>query len=128
MTKAELLADVLRRLDSKNTNSKDKKEENITEGAFFPQKEQVQICLETILDAIKDNMSKGHNIYMRGFGTFVNKKRARKKGRNVKANKEVIVEAHYTPSFKPSKSFSKVIKESENLNEKLKEDITKSIN
>jgi DNA-binding protein HU-beta len=65
----------------------------------------VQSTLESFMSVIIDSMEKGNNIYMRGFGSFVVKKRAQKTGRNISKNTTLIIPAHYVPTFKPAKNF-----------------------
>lgn len=65
--------------------------------------EDVQLIIEEFMKTINRGLAKGQNIYLRGFGTFYLKKRAQKVGRNIKANKPVIVPEHYIPAYKPSK-------------------------
>jgi DNA-binding protein HU-beta len=60
-------------------------------------------------------MAKGDNIYVRGFGSFVNKKRAKKIARNISKNTAIVIDEHYVPSFKPAKVFIEKIKSSEKL-------------
>ena len=48
---------------------------------------------------------KGENIYIRGFGSFITKKRAAKIGRNIKKNIAVHIPEHHIPAFKPAKEF-----------------------
>ncbi len=60
-------------------------------------------------------MEKGESIYVRGFGSFINKRRAKKVARNISKNTAIVIEEHYIPSFKPSKQFVKKIKESPSL-------------
>jgi DNA-binding protein HU-beta len=55
-------------------------------------------------------MSKGENIYVRGFGSFVNKKRAQKVARNISKNTSLVIEEHFVPSFKPAKVFVEQVK------------------
>jgi DNA-binding protein HU-beta len=57
-------------------------------------------------------MAAGENIYVRGFGSFVNKKRARKIARNISKNTAIVIDEHYVPSFKPSKVFVDKIRNS----------------
>jgi DNA-binding protein HU-beta len=57
-------------------------------------------------------MAARENIHFRGFGSFVNKKRARKVARNISQNTALIIEEHYVPSFHPSKKFLDKIKAS----------------
>ncbi len=47
-------------------------------------KVDVLVSLETMLKEIKESLAKGENIYIRGFGSFITKKRAAKIGRNIK--------------------------------------------
>lgn len=74
------------------------------------EKVDVQKVVETFFDAMKDTMSDGNNVYFRGFGSFVVKKRARKVARNIAKNTSMIIEPHYVPDFKPSKSFVEQVK------------------
>ena len=75
------------------------------------QKEDVEKILESFFVTIKDSMEDGENIYFRGFGSFINKKRAAKTARNISKNTTIIVPAHVIPHFKPSDDFIKVVKE-----------------
>jgi len=73
-------------------------------------KVDVLVTLETMLKEIKDTLSGGENIYIRGFGSFITKKRAAKIGRNIKKNEAVPIPEHYIPAFKPSKEFMAEVK------------------
>jgi DNA-binding protein HU-beta len=55
-------------------------------------------------------MESGENVYLRGFGSFVLKKRAEKTGRNISKNTTLIIPAHYIPAFKPAKVFADQVK------------------
>jgi DNA-binding protein HU-beta len=74
------------------------------------EKVAVQATVEAVMDTIKSNMIKGENIYLRGFGTFLLKKRAEKTGRNISKNTTVKIPAHMIPAFKPAKEFVAEIK------------------
>lgn len=76
------------------------------------EKADVSATIEAFFSVVKNSMSEGKNIYIRGFGSFVNKKRARKVARNISKNTAIIIDEHYVPSFKPSKEFVQQIKES----------------
>lgn len=76
----------------------------ISEKTGIP-KVDVLVTLESMFKEIKDSLSKGENIYIRGFGSFVTKKRAAKIGRNIKKNVAVHIPEHYIPAFKPAKEF-----------------------
>ncbi|MCS6832598.1 MAG: integration host factor subunit beta [Flammeovirgaceae bacterium] len=95
MTKAEVIADIA------SQTGIDKADVTATVEAFFK--------------VIKNKMAEGENIYVRGFGSFINKKRAAKVGRDISKNKAIRIEEHYVPSFKPAKTFVEKIKTSEKV-------------
>ncbi|MCD4682635.1 MAG: integration host factor subunit beta [Bacteroidales bacterium] len=90
MTKAEIVADIASKTGI----------EKVT----------VQHTVEAFMDAVKNSMIKGDNVYLRGFGSFVIKKRAEKTGRNISKNTTIIIPAHNIPAFKPAKSFVSEVK------------------
>jgi DNA-binding protein HU-beta len=69
------------------------------------EKVAVQAAVETFMKVIKNSLAKGDNVYLRGFGSFVVKRRAEKTGRNISKNTTVIIPAHNIPAFKPAKTF-----------------------
>lgn len=73
-------------------------------------KVDVLVTLETMFKEIKSSLASGENLYVRGFGSFIVKKRAAKIGRNIKKNIAVPIPEHFIPAFKPSKEFMKDIK------------------
>ena len=87
-------------------------------------KVDVLVTLETMFKEIKSTLANGENLYIRGFGSFIIKKRAAKIGRNIKKNIAVSIPEHFIPAFKPAKEFVQDIKTSENIKEtpKLEED------
>lgn len=74
------------------------------------EKVAVSVAVESLMETIKENMAKGENIYLRGFGTFEIIERKEKIGRNISKNTSVVVPAHKIPRFKPSKEFKGMIK------------------
>ena len=74
------------------------------------EKVAVQATGEAFMKSIKTSLSKGDNVYLRGFGSFVVKKRAQKTGRNISKNTTIIIPEHYVPSFKPAKVFVDKVK------------------
>lgn len=75
----------------------------------------VQASVEAFFSVVKNSMADGENIYVRGFGSFINKKRAKKIARNISKNTAIIIDEHYIPSFKPSKVFIEKIKSSKKI-------------
>jgi DNA-binding protein HU-beta len=73
-------------------------------------KADVQATVEKFMKEIKVSLEKNENVYLRGFGSFIIKKRAEKTGRNISKNIAVKIPAQNIPSFKPSKIFIKGVK------------------
>lgn len=82
-------------------------------------KVDVLMTLETFFQEVKDSIAKQENVYVRGFGSFVAKKRAQKIGRNIKQNTSIVIPEHYIPAFKPAKSFVNKVKEQVKTTEKI---------
>lgn len=74
-------------------------------------KVDVLVTLETFFKEVKSSLSEGENVYIRGFGSFVIKKRAKKIGRHIKKNVAIEIPEHYIPAFKPAKIFVEQVKE-----------------
>ena len=70
----------------------------------------VQAVGEGFMEAVKGSMSKGQNIYLRGFGTFEVKTRAAKTARNITKNTTLIIPEHKVPTFKPCPDFKNQVK------------------
>lgn len=90
MTKAEIVAEIAQRTGMEKVN--------------------IQEVVEEFMTVLKGSLKKGDNVYLRGFGSFIIKKRAEKKGRNISKNTTITIPAHNIPSFKPSKSFVEEVK------------------
>ncbi len=90
MTKAEIVAEIAQKTGMEKIN--------------------VQEIVESFMSIVKDSMKRGNNVYLRGFGSFIIKRRAEKTGRNISKNTTILIPAHNIPSFKPSKAFVEDIK------------------
>lgn len=90
MTKAEIVNEI-----SKNTGI---------------DKATVLIAVEAFMDTVKESLEAGESVYLRGFGSFILKKRAEKLARNISKNETITIPEHNIPAFKPSKAFSSRIK------------------
>ena len=75
-------------------------------------KVDILVTLETFFKEIKDSLVEGEPVFVRGFGSFILKKRAAKVGRNIKKNVAVDIPEHFVPSFKPAKEFIAAVKDS----------------
>ena len=61
------------------------------------------------METVKDSLVREENVYLRGFGSFILKKRAQKTARNISKNTTIIIPEHNIPSFKPAKTFTNAI-------------------
>ena len=73
-------------------------------------KREVLMVVESLMDTIKTTMTNGEEVFLRGFGSFIIKRRAEKTARNISKNTTMIVPAHNIPAFKPSKEFLEKVK------------------
>ena len=75
------------------------------------EKVTVQKTVEAFMDTLNGSLTNGKNVYLRGFGSFVLRKRAEKTARNISKNTTIIIPEHFIPAFKPSKEFVINVKE-----------------
>lgn len=66
--------------------------------------------VEAFMESVKGSLSAGSNVYLRGFGSFILKKRAPKTARNISKNTTIIIPEHNIPAFKPAKTFSNSVR------------------
>ena len=71
----------------------------------------IMTIVEEFMNTVKGSLTDGENVYLRGFGSFIIKRRAEKTGRNISKNPSVIVPAHNIPAFKPAKTFLVEVKD-----------------
>ena len=74
------------------------------------EKPTVIVIVENLMDTLEKSMVDGNEVFLRGFGSFILKKRAQKKGRVITKGTTINVPAHVIPFFKPSKEFIEEIK------------------
>lgn len=74
------------------------------------EKVQVQAIVEAFMESIKTSLTNNNNVYLRGFGSFIVKKRAKKVARNISKNTTITISEHNIPAFKPAKSFAAKVK------------------
>jgi len=68
-------------------------------------RKDVAVVVDALLQSIKDSLSAGSHIEVRGFGTFKLKTRKPRTGRNPKTDQKVPVPARTVPTFKFSREF-----------------------
>lgn len=74
------------------------------------EKVEVQTVVEAFMDSVKGALSKGEPVYLRGFGSFIIKHRARKAARNITKKTTMVIPEHDIPAFKPAKVFFAAVK------------------
>ncbi len=89
MTKAEIVAEIAKQTGVEKT--------------------VVMNVVEAFMESVKGSMIAGNEVFLRGFGSFIIKKRAEKIARNISKNTTITIPAHNIPAFKPAKSFQKSI-------------------
>ena len=73
------------------------------------EKAAVLSVVEQFMTVVKDSLAHGENVYLRGFGSFIVKSRAKKTARNISKNTSIIIPAHNIPAFKPANTFKKEV-------------------
>ena len=66
--------------------------------------------VESFMECVKTSLAKDTPVYLRGFGSFINKQRAEKAARNISKNTTITIPAHKIPAFKPAKTFVEQVK------------------
>lgn len=70
-------------------------------------RDTVLSTVEAFMEVVKDSLEKEQNVYLRGFGSFVVRRRKERPGRDILRKTTIIVPACNVPAFKPSKTFLK---------------------
>jgi len=78
------------------------------------ERQDVTAVLESMMNNVKEFVAEGETIYLRGFGSFGPKLRAKKTARNISNNTTIIIPEHTAPQFKPSRSFVKKVMQKSN--------------
>ena len=78
--------------------------QQISERLNMPAKE-VKKVVEELFEVIKEALAIGDTVHFRGFGNFMQKKRASKVVQDINKGKKMILPARKVPFFKPSKHF-----------------------
>lgn len=72
-------------------------------------KRQTEILVNTVFDSIKEALSKGDKIEIRGFGSFRLRQRRTREGRNPKTGALVNVPSKRVPFFKAGKELKELV-------------------
>jgi DNA-binding protein HU-beta len=73
-------------------------------------KQSILTTVEAFMETVKNSLANEQDVFLRGFGSFIVKKRAQKTARNISKNTTLIIPEHNIPAFKPAKSFSEMLK------------------
>jgi len=71
----------------------------------------VSKAVEAFMESVQGSLTEGNNVYLRGFGSFIVKKRAEKTARHLSKNTSMVIPEHFVPSFKPANEFVAQVKE-----------------
>ena len=74
------------------------------------EKAVVLSTVEAFMDVVKESLSNHEPVYLRGFGSFIIKKRAEKTARDIHKDTTLIIPEHNIPAFKPAKTFLNDVK------------------
>ena len=73
-------------------------------------KQTIMRTVEAFMVTVKDALANDEEVFLRGFGSFIIKKRAQKTGRDISKNTSIIIPEHNIPAFKPAKVFIEQLK------------------
>ncbi|QQS44479.1 HU family DNA-binding protein [Candidatus Roizmanbacteria bacterium] len=90
MTKADLIAQVAKRAGLTSKAAKD--------------------AVNAVFDTVAEAMERGEKVVVTGFGTFLVRGRAARKGRNPQTGAEIKIPATKTPGFTAGKSLKRRVK------------------
>ena len=75
-------------------------------------RKDTKIVIDAFLDAIRTSLIQNKHIELREFGTFKNKKRREKLGRNPKTGEQIGIPPRVVPTFKFSKMWKNDVNKS----------------
>lgn len=82
--------------------------EKIYEKIGFSKKESAEL-VEMVFDIIKSTLESGEKIKIAGFGNFIVKEKADRRGRNPQTGEEIVISARKILTFKPSQVLKSAI-------------------
>lgn len=83
-------------------------------------KVDVLVTVEAFFKEVKGSLEQGEPVHVRGFGSFMLKRRAAKTARNIRQNTAVQIPEHTIPAFKPSVEFADLVRDKKFNEEKQK--------
>jgi DNA-binding protein HU-beta len=73
------------------------------------EKTVVKVTVDTLMERIVSSLSHGEDVFLRGFGSFVVKKRS-EKNFHAAPGKWILIPEHNEPFFRPCDEFKELIK------------------
>ena len=82
--------------------------ECVSERIGIPRRESIEI-VEMVLEIIKENLEKGEQVKISGFGNFSVREKRPRRGRNPQTGEEIEITARRVLTFKPSQVLKKTL-------------------
>ena len=82
--------------------------ESAYENLDIPKKDCVSI-VESLFEIMKNDLSKGKDVMISGFGKWTVKAKKKRMGRNPQTGKEMMIDARKVVTFKPSTVLRKTV-------------------
>ena len=73
-------------------------------------KKSAEEAVDTVIDSITSSLSKGQEVSISGFGTFLVKKRAARAGVNPRTGAKIQIKATTTPKFRAGKNLKEAVR------------------
>jgi len=73
-------------------------------------KKQAELAVNAFLAGIKGSLQSGEKVLLVGFGTFLVRDRAARKGRNPQTNEEIMIPAMKVPAFKAGRDLKEAVR------------------
>ena len=73
------------------------------------EKMAVKMTIESLMESVIDSITRGENVSLRGFGSFIVKKK-NEKNFHAAPGKWILIPEHFEPAFKPCKEFMEQVK------------------
>jgi len=83
---------------------------DLVHGKLNGTKKSAEEAVDTVFDSITSSLSKGQEVSISGFGTFVTKKRAARQGVNPRTGEKIQIKATTTPKFRAGKSLKEAVR------------------
>jgi DNA-binding protein HU-beta len=80
----------------------------VAEATEMTKKDSAKV-VDAVLDAIAEALKNGEKVQLLGFGTFMIRERAARKGRNPQTGEEIDIPATKVPAFKASKQLKEAV-------------------